>query len=67
MVTSNKLLKLISNDVAALIEMVGDLQKKTAGESLTNQVKFRCRKPAYWDYLQATPRNRRKLEQIPAE
>lgn len=41
------LLKLISNDVAALIDMVGDLQKQTAGESLTNQMKFRRDQYAY--------------------
>lgn len=44
---TNGLLTRISNDVAALIDMVGDLQKQTAGESLTNQMKFRRDKYAY--------------------
>lgn len=35
------ILRRISNDVAALIEMVGDLQKKTAEGDLSDQMKFR--------------------------
>jgi hypothetical protein len=47
----NTLLKLIGNDVAALIEMVGDLQKQTAGESLSNQMKFRRDKLPYTSFV----------------
>lgn len=44
---TNGLLTRISNDVAALIDMVGDLQQQKAGESVTNQLKFRRDQYAY--------------------
>lgn len=55
----------ISNDVAALIDMVGDLQNQTAEESFATQVKFRRRKQAHPDDIFSTPRARRKAERIP--
>ena len=53
MADNNELLTRISNDVEALIEMVGDLQKQKAGESLANQMKFRRAQHAYTQPVRA--------------